>query len=167
MTPFPFKGLVFVITGTLSHPRERFVELIEAAGGKVSNSVSRKTDYLLCGEDAGSKRSKAEVLGVKIIDKEGLSDLLQPHARTDLSLIPATFERDLLRAYQICYYVDNRSLITDYEYDMAERAFKKKTGEEIPVGSDVIEEYTPAQQTLAMYLQYAAGYQRLGRSENT
>lgn len=60
----------FVITGTLPHmSREEAKKLIEDAGGKVSGSVSKKTDYLLCGEDAGSKLDKAKELGVPVIDE--------------------------------------------------------------------------------------------------
>ena len=62
-------GKTFVITGTLSKPRPEFKKIIEAAGGKVSGSVSAKTDYLLAGEKAGSKRTKAESLGVIILDE--------------------------------------------------------------------------------------------------
>ena len=69
-------GKTFVITGTLSKPRPEFKKLIEAAGGKVSGSVSSKTDYLLAGEKAGSKRTKAESLGVTILDEEAFSTML-------------------------------------------------------------------------------------------
>ena len=70
-------GLTFVITGTLAGmKREQAAELIAANGGKVSSSVSAKTDYLLCGSDAGSKLAKAEKLGVPVIGEDGLADLL-------------------------------------------------------------------------------------------
>jgi len=69
-------GKVFVITGTLSRPRPEFKRLIEKSGGKVSGSVSGKTDYLLAGEKAGSKRDQAEKLGVAILDEEGLAGLM-------------------------------------------------------------------------------------------
>lgn len=71
----PLAGLTFVITGTLSKPREWFASLIEAAGGKVSSTVTGKTDYLVCGAEAGAKLSKARDLGVKVIDEAGLSKL--------------------------------------------------------------------------------------------
>lgn len=70
-------GQTFVITGTLTRPREYFKEQILAAGGKVSDSVSAKTSYLLAGENAGSKLKKAEKLGTKIISEEELNRLLQ------------------------------------------------------------------------------------------
>jgi DNA ligase (NAD+) len=71
-------GLTFVITGTLpSMSREEAKERIEAAGGKIAGSVSRKTDYLLAGLDAGSKLTKAGELGVKVIDEAALLDMLK------------------------------------------------------------------------------------------
>ena len=71
-----FSGKTFVITGSLSHSREHFVELIEKNGGKVSGSVSAKTSYLLAGEEAGSKLEKATKLGVNIIDEGKFTKLL-------------------------------------------------------------------------------------------
>ena len=65
-----FAGQTFVLTGTLpTLSRTEAADLIEKAGGKVSGSVSKKTDYVLAGEAAGSKLAKAESLGVKIIDE--------------------------------------------------------------------------------------------------
>jgi DNA ligase (NAD+) len=65
----PLKGLAFVVTGALPGVGRREIEKrIEELGGKVSNSVSKKTDYLLAGGDAGGKLAKAEDLGIKIID---------------------------------------------------------------------------------------------------
>ncbi len=65
------EGLTFVLTGTLEGmTRDEASELIKARGGKVSSSVSKKTDYVLAGEEAGSKLTKAQALGVKIIDKD-------------------------------------------------------------------------------------------------
>jgi DNA ligase (NAD+) len=69
-------GLTFVITGTLSQPREHFKKLIEDNGGKVSSSVSSKTDYLLHGADPGSKLDKAKSLGVKLLDEGTLARML-------------------------------------------------------------------------------------------
>lgn len=67
-----FEGKNFVITGTLSQSRGYFKDLIEAHGGKVSGSVSKKTDFLLAGDKAGSKEYKAKELGVAILNEEDL-----------------------------------------------------------------------------------------------
>ncbi len=69
-------GKTFVITGTLSQPRSHFKQLIEQHGGKVSSSVSSRTDYLLCGTDPGSKLDKAKKLGVEVIDEERFRQLV-------------------------------------------------------------------------------------------
>ena len=70
-------GLSFVITGTLpSYSRDEAKALIESHGGVVKSSVSKKTDYLLAGEDAGSKLVKAQELGVKVISERELMELL-------------------------------------------------------------------------------------------
>ena len=68
-------GKTFVITGTLSFGRNEFKERILAAGGKVSGSISGKTDYLLAGEGGGSKRDKAKLLGVEVISEEDFENL--------------------------------------------------------------------------------------------
>jgi len=70
------KGLSFVLTGTLSEPRERVKARLEALGARVSSAVSAKTDYLVAGQDPGSKLVKAEALGVKVIDEATLRDLV-------------------------------------------------------------------------------------------
>jgi DNA ligase (NAD+) len=70
-------GKTFVITGTLSEPREDIKERIIAAGGKVSGSVSKKTDYLVAGENAGSKLDDAQRLGVKILTEQQLAELAE------------------------------------------------------------------------------------------
>lgn len=69
-------GNTFVITGTLSQPRDFFVNMIKAHGGKVSSSVSKKTSYVLAGENPGSKYDKAESLGVTIIDEDKFRQLI-------------------------------------------------------------------------------------------
>ena len=69
-------GKTFVITGTLSESRGHFKDLIEVNGGKVTGSISKKTDYLLAGDKAGSKLTKAESLGVEILDEAAFSSLL-------------------------------------------------------------------------------------------
>ena len=77
-TTSTFAGLTFVLTGTLpSLTRETAKEKIECAGGKVSGSVSKKTSYVVAGEEAGSKLDKANSLGVAVIDEAGLLALLE------------------------------------------------------------------------------------------
>ena len=72
-------GKVFVLTGTLpSLTRDAAKELIEAGGGKVTGSVSKKTDFVVAGAEAGSKLEKAQTLGVAVIDQDQLLELLQP-----------------------------------------------------------------------------------------
>jgi DNA ligase (NAD+) len=76
-TEGPLAGKTFVITGTLPNlSREEATERIEAAGGKVTGSVSKKTSYLVRGADPGSKLAKAEQLGTEIVDEDGLLALL-------------------------------------------------------------------------------------------
>ena len=71
-------GKTFVLTGTLpSLKRSEAAQMIEERGGKVSGSVSKKTDYLLAGEEAGSKLDKAKELGIFILDEKGFLDLLR------------------------------------------------------------------------------------------
>jgi DNA ligase (NAD+) len=75
--PKPLAGKTFVITGTLpTLGRDAAKNLIEAAGGKVSGSVSKKTNYLLAGSEAGSKLDKAQDLGVAVIDEAALWELI-------------------------------------------------------------------------------------------
>jgi len=79
----PLTGKTLVVTGTLEDfDRQGAEDAIRAAGGKVSGSVSRKTDYLVAGENAGSKLTKANELGVPVLDEDGFRLLL---AREDVS----------------------------------------------------------------------------------
>lgn len=74
------RGKTFVVTGTLSrYTRDEIKQLILQHGGKTSSSISGKTDYLIAGEKAGSKKAKAESLGVAILDEQGFHDLLGDH----------------------------------------------------------------------------------------
>ena len=70
-------GRTFVITGTLTRPRRELKEMLEKLGAKVAGSVSRRTSYLIAGENAGSKLEKARELGVEILDEDGLAHLLE------------------------------------------------------------------------------------------
>ena len=72
-----FAGLTFVLTGTLpTYTRDEAAEIIESFGGKVSGSVSKKTSYVLAGEAAGSKLSKAQALGINIIDETRFIEMI-------------------------------------------------------------------------------------------
>jgi DNA ligase (NAD+) len=75
-----FEGLAFVITGTLPAPRKEVEDLIEGKGGNVSSAVSKNTDYLVAGEEPGSKLGKARSLGVKIISYDELKKLILKNA---------------------------------------------------------------------------------------
>jgi DNA ligase (NAD+) len=71
-------GLTLVLTGALpTLAREDAKAMVEAAGGKVAGSVSKKTDYVVAGEDAGSKLAKAKELGIPVIDEAGLARLVE------------------------------------------------------------------------------------------
>ena len=72
-----FEGKVFVLTGSLEkYTRQEAADIIEKYGGKTSGSVSKKTTYVLAGENAGSKLTKAQSLGIEIIDEAGLLTML-------------------------------------------------------------------------------------------
>ena len=72
----PFAGKTFVVTGTLSQPREEIAAWIEACGGKVTDSVSKKTSFVVVGDEPGrSKVDKATALGIPTIDEQGLRSL--------------------------------------------------------------------------------------------
>jgi len=70
-------GKKICITGTLSTGRTEFQQLIESNGGSFSKSVSAKLDYLICGEDSGGKKEKAEKLGVAIISEDEFMDMIR------------------------------------------------------------------------------------------
>ena len=70
-------GKTFVITGTLSNSRDVYKEKLESLGAKVTGSVTKKTDYVLVGENPGSKYDKAVELGIKIINEEEYNDLIK------------------------------------------------------------------------------------------
>ena len=73
-----FNGLTFVLTGTLpTLKREEAKEMIENLGGKCSGSVSKKTSYVVAGEAAGSKLTKANELGIKVIDEASLLEMIK------------------------------------------------------------------------------------------
>ena len=77
----PFSGQTFVITGTLpTLGRDEAKDLIEAAGGKVAGSVSKKTTFVVAGAEAGSKLAKALELGVTVLDEQGLRELLDGYS---------------------------------------------------------------------------------------
>ncbi len=73
-----FEGMTFVLTGTLQHyKRSQAKALIEARGGKVSGSVSKKTRYVVYGENAGSKLTKAQDLGVETMTEDAFVKLIE------------------------------------------------------------------------------------------
>ena len=77
VAPGPLVGKTVVVTGTLAgFDRQAAEEAIRTAGGKAAGSVSKKTDYLVAGENAGSKLAKAQELGVTVLDEEGFRRLL-------------------------------------------------------------------------------------------
>ena len=72
------EGMTFVITGTLPNMgRKEAAALIEANGGKVSGSVSKRTSVVVAGEEAGSKLTKAQQLGITVVDEQGLLDMIE------------------------------------------------------------------------------------------
>ena len=86
----PLEGLTFVLTGSLVESgmtRDEAGERLKALGAKVSGSVSKKTSYVICGQDAGSKRTKAETLGVPILtERQFLRILDEKQAPAELGM---------------------------------------------------------------------------------
>ena len=76
VTDSKMKGTTWVITGTLSKPREEIAEQILQQGGKVSGSVSKKTSFVLAGDEAGSKLEKAKKLGIRVVDENEFRQML-------------------------------------------------------------------------------------------
>ena len=73
-----FQGMTFVLTGTLQkYTRDAASEIIEKFGGKTSGSVSKKTSYVLAGEEAGSKLTKAQELGVAVISETDFEEMIK------------------------------------------------------------------------------------------
>jgi DNA ligase (NAD+) len=73
----PLAGKTIVLTGALNMPRDEAKARLQALGAKVAGSVSKKTSLVVAGEDAGSKLTKAQELGIEVIDEEGLRALLE------------------------------------------------------------------------------------------
>ena len=73
-----FEGMIFVLTGGLeNYSRKEAEDIIESFGGKTSSSVSKKTTYVLAGEDSGSKLTKAQSLGVQVITEQDFIDMIK------------------------------------------------------------------------------------------
>jgi DNA ligase (NAD+) len=83
VTAGPLAGKTLVVTGSLEgFSRQEAEEAIRAAGGKPAGSVSRRTDYVVAGESAGSKLAKAQELGIPVLDEPGFRELLSGEPRT-------------------------------------------------------------------------------------
>lgn len=73
----PFKDKTVVLTGSMSESRDKIKEMLESLGAKVASSVSKKTDFVIYGEDAGSKYDKAISLGVTCIDEDEMREKIE------------------------------------------------------------------------------------------
>ena len=73
----PFSGKTIVLTGSMGRPRGEIKAMLESLGAKVTSSVSKKTDFVIYGEEAGSKLSKAHELGVPTLTEDEMLELLQ------------------------------------------------------------------------------------------
>lgn len=103
-------GKVFVLTGTLSLPRADVARQIEAAGGKVSGSITKNTDFLVAGTGGGSKRSKAEKLNIPIIDEAKLREMLSAATATEVAIEP---EAPSNASDEVTSEVESEELIED------------------------------------------------------
>ena len=74
--PAPLRGTKFVLTGSLATPRAAVKERLEALGANVISNVSKHTDYLVAGENAGSKLTRARELGIEVLDEHQLESLI-------------------------------------------------------------------------------------------
>lgn len=101
-----FDGMTFCITGTLSQGRKEFEDLIRMHGGKVVGSVSSKLSVLLAGENAGSKRAKAETLGVEIWDEQRFSSCIE--------LVPSGVRTAAIESNQTVEAKPNRTTLFDF-----------------------------------------------------
>ena len=72
----PFKGKVVVLTGSMSQSRNEIKQMLENLGAKVTGSVSKKTDFVIYGEDAGSKYDKAVKLGVETLTEQQMREMI-------------------------------------------------------------------------------------------
>ena len=93
----PLIGLTFCLTGTLSRPRKEVELQIKAAGGKTTTSVSGKLDYLLAGENAGSKLEKANRLEVKVVNEDELAEMIgDSEVEDDSEILPPTKQESIV-----------------------------------------------------------------------
>lgn len=110
MTGSALLDKVFVLTGSLSEPRPDVARQIEAAGGKVSGSITKNTDFLVAGTGGGSKRSKAEKLNIPIIDEAKLREMLSAATATEVAIEP---ESPSNASDEVTSEVESEELIED------------------------------------------------------